>query len=310
MVVNNSSIGGNIHFTPTRSTDDKPMGTINHYSSGSTSATAYNLGSFYFVHYSYKTGTYNRVEHWDRYRLPAVAADKTTDDTYLILTTKSPVTVAQGGTGKTSWTKNRLVWTNDTDSLTAGNHYADSTHVGICMTSAPETAFGVGGGITAHGSIIADRSASTTADAVVRSLADTTDAWVQARNTNGTISLRISTNMGIWDSVSAKWMIYSVPGETLVRIPGSLSTPQIKLSSTSAAKHIEFSRGGLNYITTPSSGSVNFCLGGADLSADNCQMSVYPGYVKIRTPLALSSDCYGTSRPTSGSYTGQIFFEW
>lgn len=49
LIANNSAIGGNIHFTATRSTDDKAMGIINYYSSGSTSATAYNLSAFYFV---------------------------------------------------------------------------------------------------------------------------------------------------------------------------------------------------------------------------------------------------------------------
>ena len=270
----------------------------------------------YFYNYSYIANTRTRKEDadgngiYERFKLPTTSAGLTASATYSILTTKNTVTIGQGGTGRTSWTKNRMVWADADGNLLSGNHWVDSGHVGINMTTAPSTVLGVGGSITASGSITSDRSDSTTADAIVRAVADTTDAWVQARNKNGTISLRFATNMGIYDSVSCKWMIYSVPGETIVRIPGSLTTPQIKLSSTSAVKHLEFSRGGMNYITTPASGSVNFCLNGAALSSDNCQMSVYPEYVKIRTPLALTADCYGDARPSSGSYTGQIFFEW
>lgn len=91
---------------------------------------------------------------------------------------------------------------------------------------------------------------------------------------------------------------------------GALTMTRLKLSSTSAVKHIEFSRGSLNYITAPASGAVSFCTGGADLGESNSQMTIYGEYIKIRTPLALTTDCYGTSRPSSGSYTGQIFFEY
>ena len=57
---------------------------------------------FYFREYSYNSSTGAAIEQWDQYRLPVVAADKTSNDTYEILTSKSAVTIAQGGTGATT----------------------------------------------------------------------------------------------------------------------------------------------------------------------------------------------------------------
>lgn len=56
----------------------------------------------YFREYSYNSSTGAAIEQWDQYRLPVVAADKTRADTYEILTSKSAVTIAQGGTGATT----------------------------------------------------------------------------------------------------------------------------------------------------------------------------------------------------------------
>lgn len=114
---NNSAIGGSIAFLPTRSTDNNATGIINYYACGSTSATSYNLGSFYFTQYSYASGTYNRVEYYDRYNLPAVAADKIANNTYSILTTKNTITVAQGGTGRSSLTSGYALVGNGTSAV-------------------------------------------------------------------------------------------------------------------------------------------------------------------------------------------------
>lgn len=51
--------------------------------------------------------------------------------------TTAAIGTAYGGTGNTSYTANRLVWTESATKFTAGYHYADSTHVGICLTSTP-----------------------------------------------------------------------------------------------------------------------------------------------------------------------------
>ena len=56
----------------------------------------------YFREYSYNSTTGAAIEYWDQYRLPVVTADKTSSDSYEILTSKSAVTIAQGGTSATT----------------------------------------------------------------------------------------------------------------------------------------------------------------------------------------------------------------
>jgi len=51
-----------------------------------------------------------------------------------------------GGTGSSSHTANRLVWSASTTRIQgAGNHYADGSHIGVNYSSQPTTTFRVGG---------------------------------------------------------------------------------------------------------------------------------------------------------------------
>ena len=63
--------------------------------------------------------------------------------------TTGTLSITRGGTGTTAQTANRLCFTTDSAGITSGYHYASSTRVGICMTSAPEAALGVKGEIHA-----------------------------------------------------------------------------------------------------------------------------------------------------------------
>ena len=59
-------------------------------------------GRFYFQQHSYDSSTHTLNSQFEKYQLPNVQADlndQTGNKTYDILTSKSPVTVAQGGTG-------------------------------------------------------------------------------------------------------------------------------------------------------------------------------------------------------------------
>lgn len=58
------------------------------------------MDRMYFREYSHDSTTGDPIEWWDNYRLPSVAANKTTTNNYEILTSKSKVTIAQGGTGQ------------------------------------------------------------------------------------------------------------------------------------------------------------------------------------------------------------------
>lgn len=77
---------------------------------GDTTSTVTNTYTdyptrFFFRQYSYAAASAARVAKYESYYLPAVNADRTTNVDYNILTTKNTVTVAQGGTGKASWTQ-------------------------------------------------------------------------------------------------------------------------------------------------------------------------------------------------------------
>ena len=59
---------------------------------------------FIFRGMSYNSSTGARLTNYENYQLPSVDADRTSNATYNILTSKSPVTIAQGGTGQTGQT--------------------------------------------------------------------------------------------------------------------------------------------------------------------------------------------------------------
>ena len=65
----------------------------------------------------------------------------------------SVIGLAYGGTGSTSsaFTGNRLVWMQNASSMTAGYHYADTTHIGVGCTSTPSYALYVGNSNSADG---------------------------------------------------------------------------------------------------------------------------------------------------------------
>lgn len=64
---------------------------------------------------------------------------------YSVLNTKNTVTTAQGGTGNTSYTANRLVWTENATKFTAGYHFANASKIGVNYTSEPSYNFYVNG---------------------------------------------------------------------------------------------------------------------------------------------------------------------
>ncbi|MBQ8043214.1 MAG: hypothetical protein IJ272_03565, partial [Clostridia bacterium] len=61
------------------------------------------------------------------------------------ITALTSVSTAYGGTGVTSHTANRLVWSSSATAIQAANHYANSTKVAINYTSAPTENFYVNG---------------------------------------------------------------------------------------------------------------------------------------------------------------------
>ena len=119
------------------------------YSSGSSSSST---AQFQFVQYkkSYTTSssgtTYSKSSYTETYSLPSASAYSTSSsitpasNSYTILTTKSLVTVSQGGTGSSSQTASRLLYTSSATKIASSGHYATSTVLGVNMAStAPAT---------------------------------------------------------------------------------------------------------------------------------------------------------------------------
>lgn len=171
--------------------------------------------------------------------------------------------VAHGGTGHTSWTKNRLVWTSETNELTGGNHWADADHIGINMTTAPSTALGVGGAIEASNYIRAN-NANLSAY-----YSTETSAQVYALNPNGSIGLLVSAggNRGLYDRTRDAWLIYyNVENARQQQaatyftggpyITNSTYIPSMHFQSSSAADDLPL--GSIRYLMQNSSSDTNY----------------------------------------------------
>lgn len=80
--------------------------------------TIYGNNKFFFREYSMNSDNTSRLNYYEEFNLPACNRDRTANGTYTILTTKSTITVPQGGTGATSFASGSLLVGNGTGSLT------------------------------------------------------------------------------------------------------------------------------------------------------------------------------------------------
>lgn len=89
--------------------------------------------------------TYKKSSRYETYFLDATNDSYGTTATgnagnYKILSTKSTITVGQGGTGKTSWTANRLIYSSSTTALTnTTNIYVNASQMNIGSATAPSS---------------------------------------------------------------------------------------------------------------------------------------------------------------------------
>ncbi len=86
----------------------------------SSCTTTYNSypTRLWFKLYSYNNTNATKLTYNENYYLPAVTPNRTDNGSYDILTSKNTVTVAQGGTGKTSWTQWGVVYASASTTLT------------------------------------------------------------------------------------------------------------------------------------------------------------------------------------------------
>ena len=101
-VISNASYYASIWFTPSKVTGDNlRTGCLYNYCSGSSDTNAL-YSQFRFRQCSPNTDSTTISSYYDEFLFPQTPAGKTANNSYNILTTKSTVTVAQGGTGLTA----------------------------------------------------------------------------------------------------------------------------------------------------------------------------------------------------------------
>jgi len=98
-------------------------------------ATNISSGQWNFIEYSPKaTAATTSTGKKETYSLPAVTAGLSADANYNILTTKNTVTTAQGGTGSTSYTASRLLYTSSATTLASSSIESNGSYI-----TAPDT---------------------------------------------------------------------------------------------------------------------------------------------------------------------------
>lgn len=123
LTIKNSSSSPYIDFKT--STYNKNEGTI-HYLENANETSA----RFYFRQYSRSSSTYEPLNYSETYYLPNTDADRTSTASYNILTSKNTVSVAQGGTGKTTAQDACNLFLN---SLSTGSSKPEDTDYYICQ---------------------------------------------------------------------------------------------------------------------------------------------------------------------------------
>ena len=118
-------------------TNTKDMGYFGLIRSSTDEGDLYYDTRWRVLYYSYDSTTKARLDTYEQYNLPTVDEDLAENQAYKFLTTKNTVTTGQGGTGVTSHTANRLVWSTSATTIQAGYHYANTTKVAINSTSEP-----------------------------------------------------------------------------------------------------------------------------------------------------------------------------
>jgi hypothetical protein len=124
----------------------------------------------------------------------------------------------------------------------------------------------------------------------------------RVENSNGAVSLLTSTNKGLYDSTNGSWMIYTVKGETIPRIPqwaskGSSTQPVYFNANGQPATCTAYS-GLLTEVTSSRSTNISVTVGGTTKSVN----SAYATYA-----CGTYTNNGGEQRP---SYVGSGLVRW
>ena len=112
---------------------------VTYYTDGTATSTTSTSTMFYFLQRSINSSTGSNLSYYEYYHLPGCTNDKTSNSYYTILTTKSAVTVGQGGTGKTSWSAGHLIYSSGSSTLAnTSGITTDGYSIDISATYYPE----------------------------------------------------------------------------------------------------------------------------------------------------------------------------
>lgn len=88
-----------------------------------------------FRQYSMSSTDLTSTGHYEEYYFTTPSSDRDTDGSWKILTARNYVTVGQGGTGRGSWTADRLIYSSDSSTMTNSNIGTDGTHLSFNFLS-------------------------------------------------------------------------------------------------------------------------------------------------------------------------------
>lgn len=320
---------GEVNFAPTMSTNT--MGHILYYTGASTGDTVFDRGHFTFREYSYTDGTTTKGSYYEQYVLPDVNTGRKGNATYNILTTKNAVTVAQGGTGATSLTAQRMAYTKtngDGDTvLTAGYHYVDNTYVAVGSTSQPNYTLYVGTENGAAGTMGVAKSITITNTGAIGHLnfsrpnynyitAPATgsiafDVTGTGGGSGGPCDLVIAegelipgstkeTNLGSsskqWNNIYANNIILSSTAEgSQTAAPDSTNPPALRIGTSNSAIHLIIDRDTINAkATSTKAGTLN-------LNESGGLVQIGSGGMKTSGQIVMEKDTNSFTVATTGS---------
>ena len=227
---------------------------------------------------------------------------------------------AYGGTGVTSHTANRLVWSTAANTIQAtNNHYANASKIAINYTTEPTQNFYVSGTSHFTGNI-------TTGGNIQSSAAESTIKTSIANGTN-VVGLYSSSNRGLYDFTLSHWMIYTRVSDNTTRIPehlyidnGNITSSTTMYLNSAASTSIIFKHGDTEYARINPSGCLN--IGSTQASGDyklwvqgtSVQQHIYP---RVTGTYTLGAETLGWNgiyannlyvRDNTNKYTGGRFY--
>lgn len=251
--IRNGTDESTIHFTPSNS--NAYGGILYYYKPTSSDKDRSRWG---FRQYSFSASDPNtRTEHAYTYYLPKTPSGLTASSTYEILTTKSAVTVAQGGTGKTTLTSGYALIGNGASAVTLRAITNNTAKGSLGWTSATGTNL-----VTTNTLAYWNGSYTGTSSNISILGTITTGIWngsaipVTHGGTGATDAATARTNLGITDTKVAQTSTNPTTSTKYYPLAGSSSSTTTAGAVFNSAFNVNFKNG-----TASAEGDIELVLG-------------------------------------------------